>query len=291
MALWLSRSHFDLRDPWEHVDFQVRATYDVVGASGWRIKAQVQPASEIWIVREGDVEIRLGSRSAIAKAPCVALLTAGEARDTQHVAGKQLSILGFSFDASFLGVIDFMRVLPLATVSPPLPTLEPLIKRMVCESRDGQAGYSLAVHGLGQLALVELLRAQACDDAPLVRQTMCLASIPELGIALQLITTRFDEPLDTNQLARAVHLSPKHLSRKFQAALGLTPTEYLRSYRLNRARDLLLSSDMAVATVANRVGFESAAHFTRAFKAAFHITPTAWRHSVRLVGKEQKPVF
>ena len=280
--LWLSRAHFDLSDPWEHVDFQVRSTFDVVGGAGWRIAVPVQLAAELWIVREGSVEIENGARTAVAVAPCVALLRAGESRDTSHVAGPRLSITGFSFDATLWGALDWVKITDAPLISAVPPGMAPLIGRMVEESRAHQAGYSLAIHGLGQLAFVELLRAQNApfDAQSSLARAAALARNQELLAVLQLVETRFAEPLDVAQMARAAHLSQKHFGRKFRALLGLTPMEYLRRFRLRRARDLLASSGENSGSIARRVGFADEAHFGRAFKREFGVTPGAFRRGI-----------
>ena len=289
MQLWLSRAHFDLSDPWEHIDFQVRSTFDVVGGAGWRLAYPMQVAAELWIVRQGSVQIKLGAHQSVAVAPCAALLRAGTPRDTSHVAGDALSILGFSFDATFWGALDWVTLLDLPIVMP-LPTpLTALVEAMVAESRARRAGYALAIHGLGQLAFVELLRAH--DDQGSATQNgevrdgekqgaaraLKLQRNSELRAALELVARSYDEPLDVAALARAAHLSTKHFGRKFHAALGMTPMEYLRRFRLNRARDLLASTDQNAGAIAHRVGFGDEAHFGRVFKREFGVTPGNFR--------------
>ena len=296
MEFWLSRAHFNLDDPWEHVDFQVRATFDVVAGAGWRMVQARQFAAELWIVHEGAVAIENGARRAVAVAPCAVLLRAGETRDTRHVEGAALGIAGFSFDARLWGALDFVTLLDEPLVSPLPATLAPLVAQMVAESRARRAGYSLAVHGLGQLAFVELLRASATNSPGAnspdesgrgenardgLARAAALARNPELRAVLQLVASRHDEPLDIAQMARAAHLSPKHFGRKFHAALGLTPMEYLRRFRLNRARDLLASSDQTAGAIARRVGFADEAHFGRAFKREFGLAPGAFRRELK----------
>lgn len=279
MQLWLSRAHFDLSDPWEHIAFQVRSTFDVVGGAGWRIAYPMQIAAELWIVREGSVQIKQGAQQAVAVAPCAALLRAGTSRDTSHVAGDSLSILGFSFDATFWGALDWVTLLELPLVMPLPAQLTDLVSAMVAESRARRAGYSLAIHGLGQLAFVELLRApdNQRSETPGATRALKLAQNSELRASLELVARSYDEPLDVAALARAAHLSTKHFGRKFHAALAITPMDYLRKFRLNRARDLLVSTDQTAGAIAHRVGFKDEAHFGRAFKREFGLTPGSFR--------------
>jgi AraC-like DNA-binding protein len=283
--LWLQKQHFDLKDPWEHVDFQVVAAYDVVCAAGWRIAMPVQPTAELWLVREGTVEIRLGDKTSIARAGSVALLFSGMERDTREIAGQRLSILGFSFRASLLGALDFVTLLELPLAfEMDTGRLGDLVMQMVAESQGRQPGYSLAVHGLGQLAFVELLRAQAASAPEIAARTKArlrAAQSPELSGALTYVAAHFDEPLDIPALAEAAHLSPKHFGRKFRAALGMTPMEFVRRYRLNQARDLLGASDVGAGTIASRCGFDDAAHFSRVFKREFGLSPLQYRQQMR----------
>lgn len=283
----------DLKDPWEHVDFQVAAAYDVVGAAGWHMVMPVQPAAELWLVREGAVEIRLGNKIGVARAGDVALLFPGAPRDTREILGQRLSILGFSFRASLLGALDFVALLELPLAfEMDTARLHALVTRMVEESQSRRPGYSLAVHGLGQLAFVELLRAQA-ESAPEIaaktREKLRAAQSPELAGVLKYVAAHFDEPLDVPALAEAAHLSPKHFGRKFRAALGMTPMDYVRSFRLSRARDLLGASDVGAGTIASRCGFDDAAHFSRVFKREFGLSPLQYRQQMRELARNLEP--
>ena len=118
MQLWPSRAHFDLADPWEHVDFQVRSTFDIVGGAGWHIRSAAQLTSKLRVVRAGSVAIEMGASRTVAVAPCAALLHAGATRGARHVAGATLSILGFSFDATFWGALGWIGRLDLPLTMP-----------------------------------------------------------------------------------------------------------------------------------------------------------------------------
>lgn len=281
-VVWQSQQHFNFSNPWEHVEFAVYATFDVVARPGWRLTQFPQTFSELWIVREGGVEIIQEGHHALAQAPCVALIRSGQSRDTRQIGPDSLSILGFSFTATLWGALDFLDFLPLEPVLPqPSARLEELATLMVDESKQQFAGHSLAVQGLGQLALVELWRSHGISATVPATGALHLAEHGELSGALQLVQTRFHEPLDVEQLARACHLSTKHFGRKFRDALGLTPMEYLRRVRLNQARGALASSEAPVGTIARQCGFEDSAHFSRAFKTHWGASPLEFRRTLR----------
>jgi AraC-like DNA-binding protein len=92
-----------------------------------------------------------------------------------------------------------------------------------------------------------------------------------------------DPSLCTEQVARAVGVTSRHLNRAF-AAEGTTVSQYVHDRRLDGARADLMAPQMAehrVADIASRWAFASQAHFTRAFRARFGCTPTQARAGLR----------
>lgn len=81
-----------------------------------------------------------------------------------------------------------------------------------------------------------------------------------------------DPDFDVVSLAAALSVSERQLQRKLKVLLGLTPAEYLREYRLQRAHARLLDGGRA-SDVAISVGFGSHAYFSNCFKARFGCTP------------------
>ncbi len=87
-------------------------------------------------------------------------------------------------------------------------------------------------------------------------------SDPELGIA---------------HLCRAVNLSHTQVFRKLKALTGQNPTLYIRSLRLQRAMQLLQTTDYNVSEIAYEVGFSDPNYFSRSFSEAFGMSPTEAR--------------
>jgi AraC family transcriptional regulator len=86
-----------------------------------------------------------------------------------------------------------------------------------------------------------------------------------------------DPRLDLAQAARAAHVSPPHLVRRFKAELGVTPMAYLWERRVTAGVDLLRHTGLSVGTVAERCGFKSVYHFSRRVREATGASPTALR--------------
>ena len=82
------------------------------------------------------------------------------------------------------------------------------------------------------------------------------------------------EEISLPDLAQASLFSPWYAYRLFRNCLGLTPTEYIRKYRLTQAAKQLRSGDVKVIDAAFDAGFSNVDIFTRAFYRAFGLNPS-----------------
>ena len=76
-------------------------------------------------------------------------------------------------------------------------------------------------------------------------------------------------------LCQKIGMSRSQLFRKLKALTGTSPSSYIRSYRLKKAKLLLETTDLNVSEVAWKTGFSSLAHFSRIFHDEFGTTPSA----------------
>ncbi len=84
-------------------------------------------------------------------------------------------------------------------------------------------------------------------------------------------------PLKIQEAASALHIHPNYLSTVFKKAYGSSPSEYLRSIRMEHSAMLLALTDYPVSAVAQAVGYTSPFQFSAAFKQHFHVSPSAYR--------------
>lgn len=91
------------------------------------------------------------------------------------------------------------------------------------------------------------------------------------------IETHLGEPIELPCVSKVAGLSHWHFQRIFKALTGETLKTYVRSRRLARSLDALLTTDRRIIEVAIEAGFESQEAFTRAFKRSFGITPHRYR--------------
>ncbi|MEZ5080199.1 MAG: helix-turn-helix transcriptional regulator [Thermoleophilia bacterium] len=107
-----------------------------------------------------------------------------------------------------------------------------------------------------------------------------MAPVPpsrHLLAARDLADRAYASPLTVADMAREAHLSGAHFSRRFRAAFGESPHQYLLSRRLERAASLLRNTDWSVARICAAVGLASVGSFTTSFRRMFGATPTFYR--------------
>lgn len=91
------------------------------------------------------------------------------------------------------------------------------------------------------------------------------------------IRNHYTEALTNTVLAEALHFHYNYLTRCMKRVYGLTPMEYLTDYRLEQAKLLLLKTEIPIAAIADRTGFESTAYFSRRFAHKVGISPLRYR--------------
>ncbi len=94
---------------------------------------------------------------------------------------------------------------------------------------------------------------------------------------LQYIDTQLAKDLSIETLANVVHLSPRHLMRRFRAATGIGIAAHVQRVRLNEARYLLETTSLGLGTIARDCGFARRETFHRSFVGVFGVSPSRHR--------------
>jgi transcriptional regulator GlxA family with amidase domain len=96
---------------------------------------------------------------------------------------------------------------------------------------------------------------------------------PKLSQVIQMMETNIEEPISPATLAREVGMSTRQLERLFRRYLSRSPKRYYMELRLQKARNLLMQTDMTVINVALACGFASPSHFSKCYRAHYNTTP------------------
>ena len=95
--------------------------------------------------------------------------------------------------------------------------------------------------------------------------------------SIQFIRQNFEKRLSVQDIAAAAHMSESTFFEAFKHATSLSPLQYLKRYRLQKARDLLLAGRVNASQAALAVGYQSPSQFSREFKSAFGAPPSQLR--------------
>jgi transcriptional regulator GlxA family with amidase domain len=117
----------------------------------------------------------------------------------------------------------------------------------------------------------------------------------ELGQAMVYALEHLDQALDVETLAARAHLSRRSFDRRFRAAAGISPLQWMLHQRILRAQRLLEHTDLPVDAVARRVGFTAAVSLRPPFRRIVGVSPQDYRNTFQVnagasVGRNRSPV-
>ena len=147
----------------------------------------------------------------------------------------------------------------------------------MAEANQRRPGSEAVLGHLSELMFVDVVR-RYLETLPSDR-TGWLAALrdPFVGRAVTALHRSPAHQWSLESLAREVGLSRSALAERFTQLAGQPPMQYLANWRMQLAANQLLAGTDNVATIAERVGYESEAAFSRAFKKAVGMPPSEWR--------------
>jgi len=102
-------------------------------------------------------------------------------------------------------------------------------------------------------------------------------SLLRIANAITYIETNIQKPINLDELAQIAEMSKRSFIRAFHAAVGSSPISYLIQLRVNRAAELLRSTDDSITDIALQAGFSDGNYFTRQFRKALGASPRDYR--------------
>lgn len=96
---------------------------------------------------------------------------------------------------------------------------------------------------------------------------------PKLAEVIKMMENNIEEPMSPSVLASKVGMSTRQLERLFRRYLDRSPKRYYMELRLQKARNLLMQTDMSVINVALACGFTSPSHFSKCYRSLYDTTP------------------
>lgn len=148
------------------------------------------------------------------------------------------------------------------------------------EFADKSHGYELAIKSDIYRILCLMLRSSDMRYCTDTRYNAYKIKLQRLQILLDYIDRHYEQPIELSEAAEMIHMSRYHFCRFFKKTMGKTFIEYLNETRIEKAHQMIISSDKTISEIAFEVGFNSVTYFNRLYKSIKHCTPTAARQSL-----------
>ena len=134
------------------------------------------------------------------------------------------------------------------------------------------------------LLLLAQNMAKATDaaDGNLLRQ----ADMDRIRLMLSFIQEHYTEPLQVQQIAASAFLSRRECLRCFQRTIGTSPMQYTIALRVQKARKLLLETDLPLLDICTECGFQDQSYFIKTFRERTGLSPARFRKHSGLTAGE-----
>ncbi len=122
-----------------------------------------------------------------------------------------------------------------------------------------------------------LLLAQELKEHAFRKEAIPSAMQERLQSMISYIHQNYQQKITAAQISSAAHISEREAVRIFQKNIGMSPIEYLLSYRLNESLKYLTQTDLSITEISYECGFSESAYFGKMFKKQYGQTPSEYR--------------
>jgi len=232
--------------------------------------------SKIYYILDGEGKMMVGGQELFPKPGQLVFAPAGLSQyfsvtDTSHT--YKMFWCHFTSNISLMNLFTLFH-LPFCITSTDHDAVISAFEKLVFEYKNGSGPAKSIRLQSALLAVISCYIEQAVQAAPQAPAT--LAS-NKLSTALQYIDANLTKELTITELSDLVHHHPNYFIRFFKNHLGMTPMAYIYERRLEKAKQLLMTSDMSIGEIAMATGFHDIFHFSKAFKKRIGVAPSEFR--------------
>lgn len=159
------------------------------------------------------------------------------------------------------------------------PKIHFLAEYILEEMKEQKSNYQSSVRGMLLALCIELFRIQKSNELSLEKK-----ETPENALvispALEYIRKNYMQQFSIEDLAMSCHLSVTHFRRVFNDIMGTSPLDYINKTRIYKACSLLKSTEEAILSISEQVGFHSVSSFNRYFIKVIGVSPRTWRNQI-----------
>lgn len=192
--------------------------------------------------------------------------------DTSLLAGER----GSRIERKYIAPVVSAPQMELIALFPENPEQKKILELVLEAFRlpENAFGYEIKLReALTQIWLLLLEQARAAPE----QGGNSIRMNDKIKQMLIYIHEHYAEKIAVSELAAAVYLSERECFRAFQNCLHMTPMEYIKSYRLHIACQMLAKGNEPVTVVGSACGLGSSSYFGKVFREYMHCTPTEYR--------------
>lgn len=287
-ALKESRSHGDERLPFSHYCLTYGPDEHVIDCH-WHEEA------EFFYCVEGETLFQVDTDYFPVKAGEGVFIDGGDIHAAHPLGHVGCTFRSFVFHPHFLAsahydAVQENMILPLQERKATFPrhiTLDSLGgARLVqhitaifdcCEQQ--HAGYEGAIKGHLYFMLAEIAKNDiACNRT--INNRLQSSKIERLKTVIVYIQQNYNMPIRLAELASLIPMSEGQFCRFFKSMTRQTPMDYINSYRIRQAADLLRDDERKISDIALEVGYDNISYFIRVFRKVMNCSPSEFRKSI-----------
>ncbi len=144
----------------------------------------------------------------------------------------------------------------------------------------GYFGITISLLHIIFTTVFRLAESESQDD--ITRSFPIKKSNPIIVKATNYIYNNVKNNIKISELAKELEISEIYLYKLFKEYLAKSPQQFLNDYRIQAAKDYLVSSYYSIQTISDELGYSSSNHFSKAFKNATGLSPNQWRAQIKI---------
>jgi AraC family transcriptional regulator len=129
------------------------------------------------------------------------------------------------------------------------------------------------LEAMARTLCIHLLHINVVKDAARLASRQRTLSFDQMEKIRACVIEKLQERILTSELARCAHISDYHFYRVFKRTTGMTPQQFIKKCRLERAKLLMEQTSLALSEIAYKTGFTDQSHLAREFRLGYGMTP------------------
>ena len=265
---------------------KIYSVSDIILKNPWYLKNVSSSYFELLYVKSGSIKINIDGIEYTGTKGDIFLIKPKQNIDIRISDGQDFHQLSVKFDLYFYESFDKLKHLTAVShLKKELDNLpsklslyypnqyEKLFELFRLENSQRVLYFELVSKGIFISLLGNIIReVHLYNNATVLTQLDALISIKEY------IYNNLDKDLSLDDLSQQVKFSKHHLVRIFHAAFGISPIKYHQNLRIDKAKELLIFTELSITQIGEKLGYANINSFSRAYKNVEGISPKQFRN-------------